>query len=358
MAYSTNELSRQLFCLYATETLDKNNAVMGTIGAIKGCLALYYDPGEEKKKFAEDSPCGISLLSRAGNVGELNEQFKDNIGTLIGISHFLHTVVKRGSNPKSIVPRINKWFAMNSEGEINGVVNEDDIEYLDESKPVAMHVKSRFNGEWMFWFEDETPNEKFHLPGSDTTVVVMMNNSEIQRVLVSDMEKELEATVVQLPYRHNNGGFIAIMPDKPSNKEDLVKLLSSLNLSNLLNSFSKDVACSTLKMPRFTTETNLMLDGPNSKPEEGLGRIEALKDLKKKAPNVFDGGIRNGVCLNLKTMVKNRARAKDIIADCDVEYSDCLPEDTREIVFDKPMLYLVVDRNGYIIIIGTLVKPE
>ena len=364
MAYSTNELSRQLFCLYATETLDKSNAVMGTSAVIKGCLALYYTAAEEKK-FVENysfpsTITGISLLSRAGYVGKLNQQFKDNIQ-----GHFLHTLVKRGSNPKSIVREINEWFAMDTDGKIDDMVNEKDIENLNESKPVALYVRSTFYGEWMFWFDDEMRKEKFHLPGSDTTMVKMMNNSEIRRVLVSDMEKELEATVVQLPYQHDKGCFIAIMPDKPSDKEDLVKLLSSLNLPNLLNSFSKNVTCSTLKMPKFTTETNLMLDGLNSKPEEGLGRIEALKDLKKKAPNYFsniiDGGIRNGelgVSFNLKTTIENYTRGMDIITDCGVEYSDCLPEDTREIVFDKPMLYLVVDRNGYIIIIGTLVKPE
>ena len=378
---SCNNLSLQLFALYAPETSSQNVA-MGMDSVFKGFLALYYGTagktrdalnhlGFNDKYFiypdgSSSTTTAISLLSRYGHVGEIRDHFRNYVRNLCS-EHFLHTVITPEDTSSQLMRtalahNINLKFSDMTDEKIDQMETSESVNLYDIG-PVSMHVRSVFKGAWLTFFDREILSDvPFILPGSqEKTKVQMMNNTRLTQALVSNMEQELDATIVKIPYRENSGYFIAIMPDQPSNKEELLALSSKIDLSKLLNSFYK-VECNELQMPKFTVETDLTLDEAGSGPGEGLGRIEDLKEFKSDTAdysNMFEGGFPDGklISIRVKTTVDNHQTGTDVVSDFDLIAYDCHIENPRKIVLNKPMLYLIVSPNGYVKTLGTFVQP-
>ena len=355
---------------------------MGMDSVFKGFLALYYGTAEKTRDaldhgefidkyfmYSDDSSStttAISLLSRSGHVGKIRDQFRNHVRNLCS-EHFLHTIITPEDTSNqfmraALAHSINLEFNDMTDEKIDQMETSESVNLFDIG-PASMHVRSVFKGEWRTYFDLDTLSDvPFILPGSqEKTEVQMMNTTRLTQALVSNMEQELKATIVKMSYTENSGSFIAIMPDQPSNKEELLALLSKIDLSKLLDSFYI-VECNKLQMPKFTTETDLTLDEAGSGPGEGLGRIEDLKEFKGATAdysNMFEGGFPDGklMSIRVKTTIDNHQTGTDVISDFAFVAYDYSVENARQIVLNKPMLYLIVSPNGYVKTLGTFVQP-
>ena len=373
-----NELSRKIFFEYAKNEKAKNVCISTDCVAL-GFVALYFGTGGvtrqrlDNKRFlqfvsiprtqkSKSSVTGITLLYRE-DINALIPQFERNINKYCSHGNFLHCRIKSEESDTyekrdNLAKKINKYFEVITNGAITQIVDSD-IVNLYSRGPVTFICKTKFTATWDRPFDSTytDKNGKFFVMSETPKQVEMMIDNDIEDILVSSMENELKVTAIKLPYKKNLGdSYIAIMPNRVATKEDLLKLFSSLDLSEFLSSFDEE-DCYHLGIPKYTTETDLLLD--DGTPNEGLANIDILTDFRgADFSNMFNDGIPYE-CLNyyVKTIVTVNEIGTQVEATFDATYYDGEAEG-RKIELNKPFLYLIVDSKNHISTIGTFMGPE
>ena len=371
-----NELSRKIFIEYAKKEQDKNVCI-STDCVTLGFVVLYLGTGGETRQMLNgknfmglysisrtqklSSVTGIALLSRF-ELNEILPQFKSDIKKYCPDENFHHFRIMQEQSDTDkkrdkLVKKINARYEKKTNGAITQIV-DNDIVNLYSRGPVTFLCKTKFTATWDRPFNSKLTHEKrFFVKPNISKQVEMMIDDEIEEISVSSMENELNVTAIKLPYKKELGdSYIAIMPNEVASKNELLSLFESLDLNKFLTSFDDDDDCCYLGVPKYTTETDLLLD--DGTPNEGLANIEALTDFRgADFSNMFDGGIR---CESLKYYVKTIVTVNEKGTQVDATFSMIAYDGVgagRKIELNRPFLYLIVDRKNYISTIGTFMGP-
>ena len=360
-----NDLAKVLFGVFTQE--QDGDIIMGYDCLRMGLYALYCGTGGvtrtelDKKQFgklfasqprsssASAAAAAIALLSRE-DVKDIKQQFVteiiDNCTQFFLHSRIVRDEVDTHEKRLSIANNVNKWFEMKSDGFIKCIVNAGIMDMYKRGA-MSMVILSQFLGIWEYPFVDGMMKSMFFQSGSMIEVDMMTNTTNEYTLVNCIMEKKLEATIVKFPYANEFGAFIAVMPDKPADKDKLSTLLQCLELETLFDSFEK-VSCCSQSMPKFNTETQITLN-------EGMGRVESLKVLTSETvdfSNMFEGGIPHDyMTFKLKSTIENTEYGTKVIARMDVDVFDGMLEG-RNICLNKPFLYFIVNPENYIFAMG------
>ena len=364
MAYRQqyNQLAREIFETYGCDGTTGNNFVIGTDCTILGFLAYYhatdglsrqaldakqfrqlYSKPKEMKK--DSCATAISLLSR-NDMGLINEQFEKDVKETC-TENFLHTRVENSQEEylRMLAGHINEWFRNKTDNLIDDLVSVEDLD-LYHRGPTTMTARTIFNGKWKFPFSEIlTTPEDFFLPKDSTRKVHMMSDYSRHTVLISHLD---DAIAVKIPYSDTDGGwFIAIMPQKPAEKEDLISLVQKADLENLWDSFVPKV-CYSLNMPKFSTTTDLVLDDGTG---EQISRIEALEDFAVGVDlsNMFHRKKTGNMAYRLHTTITNDEEGSRVEATFRGDDHDGGPaKNSIRVHLDKPFAYIITDAENYI----------
>jgi len=173
---------------------------------------------------------------------------------------------------KETVEKINELVQTNTNQVFDELVTEDDLEVFKNSR-LLMVTKSKYEGEWVQPFNNETFMDTFHTSKRSTSEIQMMS-SIAKSVLVSDMKKELNATILLFPYK-NGGNFLVYSPKEIASFQQLIMTLNTLTqgdtFERLLRSFKlKRSAKQVIPKFAFKSKFNAM---------SALKKIDQLSDV-------------------------------------------------------------------------------
>ena len=228
-------------------------------------------------------------------LGSLHPTFYENIKDVNNESNFLHYKIpddlnvnnsdfveyyyddKKNDRHRSriineVVEHINDIVQTNTNQVFDELVSEDDLKVFENSK-LFMVNKSKYEGEWVEPFDRETFMDTFHTSKTSTSKIQMMS-AKAKSVLVSGMEKELDATILLFPYK-NGGNFLVYAPKEIASFRQLISTLDTLTqgdaFERLLRSFkSKRSAMQVIPKFAYTNKFNAM---------SALKEIDQLSDV-------------------------------------------------------------------------------
>ena len=357
-----NDLSKHLFDVF-TRDLD-GDVIFGNQCFLMGLRALYHGTSGDTRTELECKPFrelfamqtthhpptteAIALLSR-GDVGDIQSAFVTNIIDNC-TKHFLHSriisdEVDTQEKRLRMAKNVNAWFEEHSDGLINGIVNAGGVSMKNGA--MSMVIMSIFKAMWETPFTDGTMKSTFFQSNSTVEIDMMLNTTDEFAYVNTIMEKKLKATIVKFPYYNNFGSLIAIMPNEPADKDQLSTILQQVELDTLFQSFT-EVECCGQSMPRFVTETQIVLN-------EGMSRVEGLKHLTRLGAdfsNMFEGGIPHEcMSFKLKTTIENTEYGTEVVSKMEVDAFDGVLKG-RNICLNKPFLYFIVNTDSFIYSIG------
>ena len=244
-----------------------------------------------------------------------------------------------------LVGRIDDWFRNRTDNLIHDLVSVENLGLYGRGA-TTMIARTIFNGKWKFPFSEiMTTLEDFFLPKDSTRKVHMMKDYSRDTVLITHLD---DAIAVKIPYSDTDGGwFIAIMPQEPAEKQDLISLLHNTDLESLWDSFvPKD--CFSLNMPKFSTTTDLVLDDGTG---QQISRIEALKDFASGVDlsNMFHRTKIGNMVYRLHTTITNDEEGSRVEATfVGDDYDGGPAKNSIRVHLNKPFAYIITNAEHYI----------
>nr|WJJ70434.1 venom protein U-MPTX.14-Mc31 [Megalopyge crispata] len=176
-------------------------------------------------------------------------------------------------NPQHAADVINDWAERETRHHIKNAVSGDT---LDPSTAVALFNVMFFQGSWHLPFKrDETRDRKFYI---DKKRTVQKSTMHLSEALFYKESKELEAEIIELPYK-NKGGFRMLVV-LPKQIDGLPRVLENVRKHGLLkDAYSLEATYIDFSMPKFTIESTLDLN-------ELLPKIGVRSIFTEPAPNI------------------------------------------------------------------------
>ncbi len=239
---------------------------------------------------------------------------------------------------------INQWASDETHGRIPKVL--ESVE-----GPLVLANAIYMLGEWQQPFaESATVDDKFTTAAGKASVKMMKQLSGFRYAQVRG------AKLVELPYK---GGLsmIVVLPDSVDGLETIEDRIGS-SYAEWIQSLEHHQV--DLKLPHFTTKTDLNMIGPLQK----LGIHEAFQEDGADFSGMTGGkGLRIGKALQ-KAWIETSEKGTEAAAVTVIEMvNDSLtlgPEPPPPVVFhaDHPFMYLIRDwKSGEILFIGRVVEP-
>ncbi|XP_072942445.1 antichymotrypsin-1-like [Epargyreus clarus] len=178
---------------------------------------------------------------------------------------------------KKTADRINKWAAEKTKGHISSPVNEGTI---DEDAALALFNVIFFQGHWHVLFKAEETEEKDFFVDESTTVKKPM--MKLLKPLIYFENKDIEARMVELPYKEKGFRMVIVLPDKKDGLPAVVEKVAQRGiLQDVMAANWRDIA---LEIPKFEIKTNLDLENILSK--VGVSRMftEGASGVVREAP--------------------------------------------------------------------------
>ena len=240
---------------------------------------------------------------------------------------------------------INGWVKEKTGGKIEDIVTT--------IKPdVVMYLINAvwFKADWKTPFKPSgTQPGAFHAPGADTQV------KYLSRTGVTTTLKGSKAEGILLPYEDERFAFVALLPADNLSPRELIKGMTPSDLSAMLKSGTESQI--TLRMPKFETRFEADL-------------VETLKQMGMKEafiPNVADFSLMNSdrsknlyiSGIKQKTYCRVDEEGTEASASTAVEMTTtAMPLVERELVFDRPFLYGIIDvQTGIPMFLGLMEDP-
>lgn len=348
-----NEFVFDLFRTIAKDKLDENIAVSpyctqlvldfvraGAAGETKAELDRLLE-GVESVKWTEtpsDSPmtAAASLWAQQGHpiLPEFLKKAGEEFGASVELTDF-------AGNSAEAVKRINAWCSEKTQEKIPVLFEE-----LDAAVRCVLAGVIHFAADWKVPFDEEsTTDSPFTLrDGTEVKTKIMQQSGSMK---YGETEETL---VVELPYKDDGYSMLLLLPGSAS---DFAKWESEMTFEKLsvLRESMKPVQVS-LRMPRFTAESVLMLN----EPLKCLGMSSAFSrdaDFSK-----IDG--RTDLYLSevrQKVFVKVNETGTEASAAAGAVMTLKGMIDVKSFYADRPFLYAIV-KDNVILFLGRFVKPE
>lgn len=250
------------------------------------------------------------------------------------------------ASPKAL-GKINGWCNRQTDGMIPKIVDQ-----LDASALAVLMNAVYFNGTWTDKFDkQDTRTENFRGYTRDIKKVPMMHQSN--KFMYTD---NADFAAVSLPYGNGTYAMTVILPAEGKSTADLMKTLDSNALQNMRESMDECIV--DLKLPRFTTSTETMLN----KPIAALGAPSMFVSGKADFKNMTKVGMFvSSMIQKAKIEVSEEGTKAAAVTAAIMTMSALRPEEPRHVSLhaNRPFVYMITERNtGAIFFIGQYTGSE
>lgn len=226
------------------------------------------------------------------NLGPLHSTFRnqltnvDNIVMPVPNDLNQHDDMTRSLIVKELVDRINKAVQTQTQDKFKQLVLDADFEVFHYGR-VFLVAQSQFVVQWQDLFDYETYEDDF-MCSPTTKKKINMMSAIADTVLVSDLENELEATILSLPYK-NGASYIVYQPNRIASYVDLLRVLQQLMTGNLLSrllaSFRSQPSSKQI-LPKYSLTSHYSLTNAL----KNVYEISALVGDGNFLPTLFESG--------------------------------------------------------------------
>lgn len=249
-------------------------------------------------------------------------------------------------SPKAL-NKINGWCAKQTEGMIPKI-----IEQLDANGLAVLMNAIYFNGSWAEKFDKaDTKTENFRGYTRDIKKVPMMHqNHEFMYIDNKDY------AAVSLPYGNGAYAMTVVLPAEGKSTDELIKLLDAKAIEDMRQNMEECMV--DLKLPRFTTSTETLLN----KPISDLGAPSMFVAGGADFSNMADMPMYVSTMLQkAKIEVSEEGTKAAAVTSAEMMLASLRPNEPRNVVFhaNRPFIYMITEVNsGAIFFMGQYTGPE
>lgn len=154
--------------------------------------------------------------------------------------------------------KINDWIRQKTRGNIREIASQNDFDHLTA---LVLLNAIYFKSEWRYKFnEAETVKTDFFLRENESKQVNMMH---VRANVGYGENLNLDAKILELPYKNNKISMVIVLPNKISGVFDLQRKLLNFDIDADILSKIRETAVS-IKLPKFLIESNVDLKQPLS----------------------------------------------------------------------------------------------
>lgn len=243
---------------------------------------------------------------------------------------------------------INKWVSKQTNGRIDGIVNDP----IDRDSVMLLLNAVYFKGDWTTPFDKTfTRDRPFTL--QDDTVA---NRSTMSRAGAFDYADMDGYAAVRLPYGNGNTGMVALLPDAGTPLAALADRLAGGEWNTLTAVLQKRQG--EVAMPRFKMEYEASLNEPLQTLGMPLAFDSQQADFSKllvPPPNAYIGEVKH------KTFVQVDEKGTEAAAVTKVEMragSAYVPTGFK-LELNRPFLFVIHERQtGAVLFVGAVYDPQ
>lgn len=297
----------------------------------------YYKVMMQKGSGSDESP----VLSIANYMAvNKNVKIEDGFSRTV-TDNYMAGMESLDFSSSKAVRRINEWCSKQTKGMVPRII--------DSTDPSAVSYVMNaiyFNNTWVNQFDaDDTRQECFQGYTRDIKKVMMMHQEHEFRYMSND-----KLAAVSLPYGNGDYDMTVILPNNGLSVSDVMKPMSSKDLAAIDKAMTDCLV--DLKLPRFTTETELPLNDVISE----LGAPTMFMPGKADFSNMCKQDMHVSKMLQkAKIEVNERGTKAAAVTAAIMMMSALQPEQPKRVSFhaNRPFAYIITDRaNGAILFMG------
>lgn len=243
--------------------------------------------------------------------------------------------------------RINNWCSRKTDGMIHKIIDK-----LSPSDIAVLANAIFFNSTWKNKFDKRnTKEENFKGYTRDIKRVPMMH----QNTKLMYMESS-KFSAVELPYGNGKFSMTILLPNSGVSIKEMMSETTAKDLSRISNEMTTCYV--DLKMPRFTTTTDIKLN----KPIAELGAPSMFIPSKARFGNISDGSFHvSSMIQKAKIEVSEEGTKAAAVTAAIMTMSALSPEEPRHVKFhaNRPFTYVITEKTtGAIFFIGQFTGSE
>ncbi|WP_444659167.1 serpin family protein [Caproiciproducens sp. R2] len=247
---------------------------------------------------------------------------------------------------QSTVNKINGWVKENTGGKIDKMVSQ-----IDDTTMMYLINALYFESDWRIAYKDyQVKDREFQAPGGKVTVPFM--NS--QEVYLHDGKSD----GILKPFQDDRFALMAVLPKEGVGLDEYIAQMTGESFAALLDSAGEEWADSFL--PKFKYEFSIGLNDPL----KALGLTDAFDadraDFRSMGSSpegpLFISEVLHKTFIEVDELGAKAGAATSISMDAG---SAAPAQDRKEVVFDRPFLYAIVDTQAKLpVFIGTVSNPK
>lgn len=253
---------------HAILSLAYQGADGATADAIQNALSLAdkSNTAEGYQNIIEKLNMAINIDIHIANKIYISDKytFKDEFEDKAENHFLLETERAYFADNQKAAKKINAWVHNKTHTKIKDIISPDD---LDDLTRLVLVNAVYFKGEWLHKFEpSKTLKEKFHITETEAIDCYMMH---MNKRLGYVNDRDLNAQILNVPYKNQNFSFIIILPKCKTGLEDVERKLKTKSLIKIYKSLR--TAEVNLALPKFKIQATMELNNPLSEVRSNLG---------------------------------------------------------------------------------------
>lgn len=243
---------------------------------------------------------------------------------------------------------INTWVENETKGLIDKIIDK-----INPTTVMFLINTVYFKSEWQVPFEKyDTRKRDFQTAGG------IVQSDFMHRIDQITWFEDLDATGVALPYDNGQLSFFALVPDNGSTPREWLAKQDSATLFNDLTRLMSQPADETvyLGLPKFEAKYEDTLNNELTSLGMGIAFDGGQADFSRLREDLSKGLFISEV--RHKTVIKVDEKGTEAAAATSVAVDESMPEYDKEIVFDQPFVYGIIDMStGIPLFAGFLENP-
>lgn len=297
--------------------------------------SLYQNILQTADRLDQQTTVSIANYIAVNKAYRLRPQFVSTV-----IDHYMAGVESLDFSNPATAKHINNWCSKHTDDMIPSII--------DQTDPAAVSYLMNaiyFNGTWEKKFDARKTSEKnFRGYTRDIQKVEMMH----QRNKFLYAEMPLYKAVV-LPYGNGVYHMTVLLPNEGKSISEMMASIDASTLSTLTSKM--DICNVNLQLPKFTTETNIPLNGIVST----LGAPSIFNPAEADFSKFADGQFYVSQMLQKAKIEVSEKGTKAAAVTAAVMLTSLSPTDYRDVNFiaDHPFVYTISDsQSGALLFVG------
>lgn len=293
---------------------------------------------------ADGKSCSVSMA----NALWLRDIFRVEEEFLRTCVNYYDAEVYRAAFDKSVVSDVNEWVSRHTDGRIDSLLSEEP----DGRTMLYLLNAAAFEGQWETPYEKEDIREGGQFTAADGSRQTADYLLSTESIYLSDDN----VTGVLKYYQGGKYAFVALLPDQGVTLEKYLSDLTGKKLYQLVTGHRYDTVETAI--PRFTAQSELELRPLLAEAgiEDLFTTAADLRGLGSAANDaLYVSSVRHKTYLTLDEAGTRAAAATSV----EVNAGGSAPTEGKQVVLDRPFLYMVVDTHACIpLFMGTVTSME